>query len=141
MKKIDDIKTWFIEKINSCYTVKTIELNDSILLYYDENFIRNKKISNIVGVNYKYPTKPRGECLFEINFKKKYFYYSYSIRDYLFEHCIDEIHDNDYIIKNILIESEKFKDLEIIESLDFSFLSLLTNRDNFYIDKDFIIKY
>jgi hypothetical protein len=74
----DELKIWFWDLYNSCYPAKHKDYPDSIFMVYDINFIRAKKLGNILGKEVEYPTEIKGECLFEIEYNNKYFWYSYS---------------------------------------------------------------
>ena len=78
--QIDDLKIWFWDKYNSCYSIK---YNNKIYMMYDPNFIRAKKLANILNKEIGYPTEVKGVCLFEQDWKNQYFWYDYD-KIYLF---------------------------------------------------------
>ena len=74
----EELKIWFCDKFNSCYCVKHDDYQDSIFMYYDINFIRAKKLANILNKYTEYPTEIKGVCLFELDFKNSYFICDYN---------------------------------------------------------------
>jgi hypothetical protein len=65
----EQLKEWFWDKFNSCYYVKHDDYPDSIFMVYDINFIRSKKLANILDKEVEYPTVVNGDCLFRQNYK------------------------------------------------------------------------
>lgn len=74
----DELKTWFYEKLFSCYPVKNDEYPNSIFWYYDDKFIRKYKISKVGNKEIKLPKKVNGICLFETDIENKFLYCDYS---------------------------------------------------------------
>jgi hypothetical protein len=74
----EELQIWFRNKFNSCYAVTHDDYPESIFMYYDEQFIRQKKLSRIVGETLEYPSKPSGKCLFEQDYKNGYLYVDYN---------------------------------------------------------------
>ena len=68
----EELKDWFWDKFNSCYCVKHDDLSDSIFMIYDINFIRAKKLANIINKDVEYPTEVKGVCLFEQDLKNEW---------------------------------------------------------------------
>ena len=68
----EQLKIWFWDKFNSCYSVKHDNVPHSIYMYYDINFIRAKKLANILNKDVEYPTEIKGVCLFEQDFKNEW---------------------------------------------------------------------
>ena len=66
----EQLKIWFWDKFNSCYSVKHDNVPNSIYMYYDINFIRAKKLATILNKDVEYPTEINGVCLFIIDYKK-----------------------------------------------------------------------
>ena len=66
-----ELKKWFWNKFNGCYKVKHSDYTDNIYYFYDEQFIRQKKLSRIVGDELFYPTKVKGICLFRQDIKNE----------------------------------------------------------------------
>ena len=73
----EQLKIWFWDKFNSCYSVKHDNVPNSIYMYYDINFIRAKKLATILNKEVEYPTEIKGICLFELNFINEYIYIDY----------------------------------------------------------------
>ena len=61
----EEITKWFWNKFYSCYPAKHQDYPHKIFMFYDEGFIRQKKLSRIVGEPIEYPSKINGICLFE----------------------------------------------------------------------------
>ena len=68
----DELKKWFWDKYNSCYCVTHSEYPRSILMYYDKNFSRQKKLARVLDQDLIYPTKAEGTCLFEQDYKNNW---------------------------------------------------------------------
>ena len=69
--KREELKIWFWNLYNSCYPI----LKDNMIyMVYDINFIRAKKLANILNKDVEYPTEIKGEILFQID----QFYFSIS---------------------------------------------------------------
>ena len=45
----EDFKKWFLNIFNSCYLVEDEEAKGNFYMYYDENYLRLKKISRILN--------------------------------------------------------------------------------------------
>jgi len=73
----DELKIWFLDKINSCYPVKHDDFTNNFFLYYDVQFVRKIKLSKINNQDIKYPSKIKGDCLFELDTKNEYIYCDY----------------------------------------------------------------
>ena len=58
-----ELKEWFWNLYNSCYK---IEEDFRISFFYDENYIRSIKLSNILETNEINPNIKEGKCLFYI---------------------------------------------------------------------------
>ena len=65
----EQLKEWSWDKFNSCYPV---EYNNKMFMIYDTNYIRAKKLANILNKDVEYPTEIKGVCLFEQDFKHNY---------------------------------------------------------------------
>ncbi len=59
----EELKNWVLYKYNNCYKAKNH--TQSTFYFYDEQFIRQKKLSRIVGKEIVYPSEVKGICLFE----------------------------------------------------------------------------
>ena len=51
---------------------------DIIYMIYDINFIRAKKLANILNKDVEYPTEVKGVCLFRQDFKNEFLWCDYS---------------------------------------------------------------
>ena len=96
--QIDDLKIWFWDKYNSCYSIK---YNNKIYMMYDPNFIRAKKLANILNKEIGYPTEVNGVCLFQLDYKNSDINIDYMEVWSFFE----KNYSNNYIEIRTLIES------------------------------------
>jgi hypothetical protein len=69
---LEEIKQLLFDKCGCCYPFSLDGLN--IRYYYDVNYIRAKKLGNILGKEVEYPTELKGYCLFEVCEKDGYYY-------------------------------------------------------------------
>ena len=67
----EELKKWFWDKYNSCYCVKHDDYPESIFMYYDKNFARQKKLARVLDQELIYPSKVEGIFLFEQDHKTK----------------------------------------------------------------------
>ena len=81
----EELKTWFWNKFNSCYFAKHQDHTQSYFMYYDQQFIRQKKLCRLTGEELTYPTEIKGTCLFEQDYKNGYLYMNYSVITSFFE--------------------------------------------------------
>jgi len=72
-----ELKEWFFELYNSCYVVKHDDYTHIEYLYYDENFVRSKKLSNILDTEIVYTEKIAGKCLFILQYEYDYVWLVY----------------------------------------------------------------
>ena len=72
-----ELKKWFWNKFNGCYKVKHSDYPEGTYYFYDEQFIRQKKLSRIVGQELEYPSKVVGICLFDLDKKNERFWCDY----------------------------------------------------------------
>ena len=68
----EELKIWFLDKYNSCYSVIDSDNPKVIYMIYDIDYIRAKKLANILNKEVEYPTEVKGIYLFQINYKNKY---------------------------------------------------------------------
>ena len=78
-----ELITWFWDLYNSCYPVRHSDYPDNIFMYYDEQFVRYLKLCKISNKEIKMPTKVKGYCLFDQDWKYNVFCYDYD-KIYLF---------------------------------------------------------
>jgi hypothetical protein len=69
----EELKDWFWDKFNTCYYVKHDNYPESIFMYYDKNFARQKKLARVLEQEVIYPSKIEGVCLFEQDYKNGWF--------------------------------------------------------------------
>ena len=67
----EEIKTLLYDKLNSCYIAKNDYYPNTIFFYYDINFIRSKKLANILNKDVEYPKEVKGLLIIEINIEKE----------------------------------------------------------------------
>ena len=101
----EELSKWFWNKFNSCYPVKHENFPESIFMFYDENFLRQflrqKKLARVLNEEIVYPKEIVGKCLFELDYKNRFFYYDYDeIWNFLYYNCIDP--PPSVFIKNLL---------------------------------------
>ena len=65
----EQLKIWFLDKFNACYLIKHFDYSHNIHMIYDIDYIRAKKLANILNKDIEYPIVIKGVCLFEQNFK------------------------------------------------------------------------
>ena len=70
----EELKIWFLDKYNSCYPINQSE--DIVNMIYDIDYIRAKKLANILNKEVEYPTEVKGIYLFEIHLELGYFIYN-----------------------------------------------------------------
>ena len=103
----EEISDWFIDKFNSCYSVKHDDFPDSIFWVYDEQFIRKLKLCKLDNKNLKI-NKINGICLFEQDKKCHNFYCDYNeIWSFLKNNYTDKYDDIQSTIKDILSDNTK----------------------------------
>jgi hypothetical protein len=68
----EELSKWFWNKYNSCYQVVHKDYPESIFIFYDEQFLRQKKLYRVLNEELIYPSKVDGDCLFELDFNSKY---------------------------------------------------------------------
>ena len=80
----EELKIWFLDKYNSCYPVNHYNFKDNIIfMMYDINYIRSKKLANILNKEVEYPTEVNGDCLFSLNLEYNIFNIDYDIWSYI----------------------------------------------------------
>ena len=70
----EELSKWFWCKFNSCYPVLN---NEDIYMIYDKNFLRQMKLSRVLGTPLSYPEKVEGICLFQLDLKNQWFLCDY----------------------------------------------------------------
>ena len=74
-----ELQEWFYEKLFNCYWVKHKTDPNIKYLVYDKQFIRDCKLSSVLGGNITFPTEHIGDVLFRRDLKNKIFYCDYDI--------------------------------------------------------------
>ena len=106
-----ELQEWFYKKMFNCYRVK--HKTDPNIKYwvYDKQFIRDCKLSGVLGDEIIYPTEHTGDILFEQDLKIKTIWCNYKIIWSFFE----SNYKNDYqevkdLIKEFLGEADNYKE-------------------------------
>ena len=105
-----ELQEWLYEKLFNCYRVK--HKTDPNIKYwvYDKQFIRDCKLSSLIGGNITFPTKHVGNILFRQDLKNKELWCDYKIIWTFFEsnykETYQEIQD---LIKEFLGEIDNYK--------------------------------
>ena len=106
----EEIQIWFRNKFNSCYGVVHDDYPESIFMYYDPQFIRQKKLSRIVGEEIEYPIKPTGICLFEQDYKNGYLFMNYDeITSFFYENYSNNWLEIKELISTMLKDDSKLQ--------------------------------
>ncbi len=104
----EELKKWFWNKLNSCYKVKHCDYQNHTYYFYDEQFIRQKKLSRIVGEEIIYPSKVVGICLFDQELKNEYLYCNYKeIWSFFETNLSSNYQEIQSFIKELLEEHDK----------------------------------
>jgi len=104
MDKVE-LNIWFRNKFNNCYYVIHDDYPENIFMYYDPQFIRQKKMSRILGEDIEYPEKVTGICLFEQDYKNGYLNMDYDkISSFFYEN-----YSTNWSIHGWLVEDTKLK--------------------------------
>ena len=106
----EELKIWFWDKFNSCYSVKHEDYSDIIFMFYDINFIRAKKLATILNNDVEYQTEVKGDYLFRQDFNNEYLWCDYdeiwSVFEKNYSYNYQEIRK---LIKDWLEEHDKLK--------------------------------
>jgi hypothetical protein len=111
----EELKDWFLDKFNSCYSVKHNDYPDSIFMIYDTNYIRKKKLANILNKEVEYPTEIKGDILFEYNYEYLFCNYN-NIWSFFEVNYIDNYLEIKKLIKYWLVDHKKLNMLTISPS-------------------------
>jgi hypothetical protein len=107
----EELKIWFWDKLNSCYPVEHKVYSQITCFCYDTNYIRSKKLGNILNKEVEYPTVIKGDCLFEIDNAYKQLWVS---TDKIYDFLKEQINcDIEKLIKEF-IKNTKYENLRII---------------------------
>jgi hypothetical protein len=111
MKK-NELSKWFWSKFNSCYPVKHDDYPDSIFMFYDENFLRQKKLARVLNEQIVYPNQVTGKCLFHLSYKNNNLWCNYDeIWSFFERNYSPNYTDIQSLIKNLLREHDKLQAL------------------------------
>ena len=98
----EEIQIWFRNKFNSCYVVVHEDYPENIFMYYDPQFIRQKKLSRIVGEEIEYPSKLTGICLFGQDYKNGYLFMNDEITSFFYKNYSNNWSDIKELIQDML---------------------------------------
>lgn len=109
---IEELKLWFLDKVNSCYPAIHDDYPESIFWFYDEKFVRKLKLCKINNQNITLPSKVEGYCLFCQDFKNMWFYCDHDeIWSFFYENYKYDYFDVQLFIKDALYDIEKMRKL------------------------------
>ena len=74
----EELSKWFWNKYNSCYPVVHEKYPENIFMIYDEQFLRQKKLTRVLNEDLIYPTEVKGRCLFRQDYKNHNFWCDYN---------------------------------------------------------------
>ncbi|MCK9416677.1 hypothetical protein M0Q97_08480 [Candidatus Dojkabacteria bacterium] len=81
-------------------------------MFYDEQFLRQKKLSRVLDEELIYPTEIKGKCLFELDYKNGDFWYdSDEIWSFLYNNYSHNYTHIQLLIQNLLKEQDKLSAL------------------------------
>jgi len=69
----EELSKWFVDKFNSCYPVSITGDESRLLFFYDEQFIRKKKLCKIENKKLS-NHNVNGFCLFDLYISNRYLY-------------------------------------------------------------------
>ena len=98
-KSKEELYKWFFKKFNSCHLVEHSDKKEKIYMYYDEQFIRQKKMARILDEEIVYPSKPKGKVLFEQDWKNERMWCDY---DEIWSYFKTNYSDNHQEIKDLI---------------------------------------
>jgi len=108
----EEISKWFWNKFNSCYPVVHENYPESIFMIYDEQFLRQRKLSRVLDEELIYPTEVKGKYLFHQDYKNGWFECSYDeIWSFFKRNYSSNYTDIQTLIKNLLVEHDKLQAL------------------------------
>ena len=116
----EEVKNWFLEIYNNCYIVKSDEFPRSIFKVYDINYIRSKKLANIIDKDISLPLYINGKILFDIYDNSTTIWVDKYIWTFIFEN-----------LKCDLNLAEQLLNIWLGEYLQISNLSILYNNNDY----------
>ena len=85
--KEQELIDWFNNYFYNCYYVKHDDFPESIFMFYDINYVRQLKLAKLEGKKYVEKTDITGVCLFQQDWKYKWFCCNY---DYIWLYLRDK---------------------------------------------------
>jgi hypothetical protein len=106
----EEISKWFWNKFNSCYPVVHSNHSKSIFMFYDEQFIRQKKLARVLGEELIYPKEIKGTYLFRLDYNYKIFWCNkLEIWSFFEKNYSSNYTDIQIFIRNLLEEHDKMQ--------------------------------
>ena len=119
----EELKIWFWDKFDSCYPVIHDDYYKNIYMFYDINYIRSKKLANILNKDFEYKIEEaKGVCLFQLDFKFNWFDIDKILWDELYSNIyphIDNFADLRFLIMDWLHEYDNFRKLAIFNNVEY----------------------
>ena len=109
-----ELKEWFWNIYNNCYIFNLEEYKHIDYFCYDVNYIRTKKLLEILNIDFIYNIEPVGKCMFEINHKFNNMYINYEKIWFIIQTnlSLDDMQTT-ILIKSWLNENDKLKKINI----------------------------
>jgi hypothetical protein len=117
----EELKIYFWNKFNSCYPVIHDDYFKNVFMFYDINYIRAKKLANIIDKDFSYPTEVKGKCLFQLDFNFNWFDIDNELWKDLYSKCpseIDTLSEFRILINEWLSEYENLCNLTTFDVID-----------------------
>ena len=104
----EELATWFINKLTSCYPVIHDNYSNRIFWFYDEKYVRKLKLCKLNNQEISLPNKVYGVCLFEQNIKTMNLWCDYdNIWSFFESNYINKYNDIQLLINDILSDYTK----------------------------------
>ena len=103
----EEFKNKFWTEYNSCYPIYK---DDNIYMIYDKSFVRQRKLSRVLGYEIEIPTKIEGDLLFIIDTKLNFLKYDILFLTYIRNFLSNILYTND-LIKELISENSTLKSL------------------------------
>ena len=104
----EELATWFINKLTSCYPVIHDNYSNCIFWFYDEKYVRKLKLCKLNNQEISLPNKVYGVCLFEQNIKTMNLWCDYdNIWSFFESNYINKYNDIQLLINDILSDYTK----------------------------------
>ena len=110
----EEVKNWFLEIYNNCYIVKSDEFPRSIFKVYDINYIRSKKLANIIDKDISLPLYINGKILFDIYDNSTTIWVDKYIWTFIFENLICDLNLAEQLLNIWLGEYLQISNLSIL---------------------------